>query len=228
MLKANIRGKIADGWRSERGSVTLESAILIPIIIFLVCMSVYILLILFEEAQFQSSSDYAAQRAASVWRGDIIRDSGAAGSGGDTKSSAATVGLYHRMYDPLTDKKTNAAADIAQKRMNGVSLPGYSDAGGDAKYRNGIMGKTLTVGLHGAATVPSLRITRTFGYSNIFDEACDATSLMPDFAENIRCVGYVLDIEKKLEEASPEFAEAVNNFTDIIGHIRGYLGEFAK
>jgi hypothetical protein len=62
-----------------------------------------------------------------------------------------------------------------------------------------------------------------FGFGNMLRGDYAAKSLIPDFAENIRCGGYVLEIEKKLEEISPEFAKTVYAFTDIFTNISEYI-----
>ena len=202
---AAARGRYAAAaLKSDAGSVTLESAIAVPIIIFVVCLSVYIVLLLFEHAQLQSSSGYAAHRASSVW---------------------LSGGLYRRLHDPDSDTKRGAASRMAQQRLESVSLPeGYTRADGETEYNNGIFGKTLTVGLRGGTRLPNRRVTSVFGLVNTFDADFETVSLMPDFAENIRCIGYVLEIEQTLEADIPELGKAVNSFNGVISNIREYIG----
>jgi len=200
---------------SERGSVTLESAIIVPIAVFVVCLSIYIVLLLFEQAQLQSSTDYAAHRTAAVWRGGMTKDA---------MKVATGAGLYNRIFDPDKQKKVDTAAKVAERRLDGVNMPGYAYAGGSALYKNGLFGKTLSVGLDGVIVVPNRGVTTVFGFDNTFGADYDATSLMPDFAENIRCIDYVLEIEKCIEEHSPEFASVANGFTDVLDQIKDFLG----
>ena len=222
-------GRIVGKLASEYGAITLESAFVIPAAVFVVCLSIYIVLLLFEQAQLQSSADYAAQRAGSVWRGAVVqrgeegRDT-AAFEGGASSPDEQTAGLYHRTLDPYIKEKIYNAANIASVRFDSISLEGYTQIEGEAEYKNGILGKTLSVGLSDSIKLPNREAMFAFGLGNIFSNRFETVSLLPDFAENIRCIGYVMEIETKLEEASPEFAEVANSFQDIIAHIREYIG----
>ncbi|MCL2057761.1 MAG: hypothetical protein FWH01_01700 [Oscillospiraceae bacterium] len=261
---------------SERGSITLEGAIVVPLVVFVVGLSIYIVLLLFGQAQLQSASVYAAQRAAVAWRGGGAEIGGAyvgavggadydganvgdmggvGGSGGSSNSGGASNsgstngndginsndntsrsggfmgggvfvngGLYHRLYDSGAGEKIRFAADMADTRHDFISLTGYTQAQGGAAYQSGIFGKTLTVGLHGRTLLPNRNVMAEFGYGSVFSGSYAAKSLIPDFAENIRCIGYVIEIESKEHEATQGQAGAGDNFANIIGHIRSYIG----
>lgn len=190
--------------KSESGAFTLESAIIVPIVIFVVCLLIYINLILFEQAQLQSASDYAAHRVSSVW---------------------SYGGLYRRLNDPFSSIKQSYAAKAAETRHETLKLPGYTSAKGSAAFNNGILGKTLDVKLRGYFVAPNKKVTSIFGFNDRFAVNYSARSLAPDFAENIRCFGYALEIERRLEETSPGFAALADSFEEVVAHIRKYLSE---
>lgn len=207
--------------KSERGSITLESAFVVPLVIFTVCLSVYIALILFEQAQLQTSSNYAAQSVSASWLSVLKPD---ADGGGGVAVPADGAGLYHRNIDFNKAKKLDVAAAVAASRLNDVNISGYAKTKATAVYKNSIFGKTLTVGLDSQVTVPNKNVTSAFGLSNEFFGEFAAKSLIPDFAENIRCISYVQEIVSKLEEVSPEFAQITGGFTGLISKIQEFVG----
>ena len=201
-------GSICDICKDEDGSFTLESAIILPVVIFTICLSVYMALAMFEQAQLQAASGYAAANAAAGWRG--------AGAGG--------AGLYDRIFFTYGEEKPGGASAAALARFSETGLAGYAKVDAYAAYKNGIFAKTVTVALNGYINMPNKNVAAFFGLKNSFGGGYGSISLLPDFAEDIRCADYAMEIEKRLEEASPEFAKAANSFSEILAHIQGYIG----
>ena len=143
---------------------------------------------------------------------------------GDARLPADGAGLYHRMADGSVGHKEAIAADAAEGLFGNISLPGYTFPAGEAKYRNTLFGKTLGVALRSVTMLPNERVMSAFGLGANVSGNNRAQSVIPDFAENIRCVDYVMEIENKLEEASPEFAKVANSFSDVLYKIKEYLG----
>jgi len=163
---------------------------------------------LFGQAQLQSSAGYTAHSASSAW-----------GRDGDVRQP-----LYSRMFDEYRGAKLGIASGIAEARLAGVTLPGYVSAHGDTGYSSDVFGRKLAVGLRGRASVPNRGVTKMFGLGGVFTVDYCAKSLMPDFAESIRCIRYVLEIEHKMEESSPQYAQVANSFTDFRDKIREFIG----
>ena len=209
---------------SEKGSTTLEGAIIIPIVIFVVCLSVYIILLLFGQAQMQSSSGYAAQRVSPRWRGVLQNNSASQNGEGVESPEGKWTLLYDRIFDTNVTGKLDAASGLAEARLDGVVMQGYVSAGASTEFRNGMFGKNLAVALQGGITMPNKRVTAAFGYGNHFGAAYGARSIVPDFAENIRNVRYVREIELKIKEAPTQYVTKAKSFSDVIGHIRKYVG----
>lgn len=189
---------------SDRGSVTIEGAIIIQIVIFAIGLAVYINLIFFEQAQMQTSAGYAAHRVSSIWRDD---------------------GLYRRWIDPDKSKKEILASDTAVLRNHAIKLPNYySYAGGESKFKNDIFVSTLNVRMRGSITMPHKQTMKVFGFSNKLNADFNSKSVLPDFAENIRVISYVTEIIDCLEETSPELAKATGEFSDFLGKIKSKIG----
>jgi len=218
--------------RADEGSATLESALIVPVAFLVVCLSIYAALALFEHAQLRASADYAAHRVASVWRGSaaaygeyesegeisLYNESNPAGRPADG------VGLYHRTFDAHVAEKRKTAAASAEFYFDGAGLPGYTQAEGNAKFNGGLFGKSLSAALSGLTTVPYKKAMTTFGQDNRFASKFTAESIIADYAENIRRADYVIEIEKKLEESSPEIAGAIASFSDLLERVREYIG----
>ncbi|MDR3120590.1 MAG: hypothetical protein LBU58_04560 [Clostridiales bacterium] len=215
--KSALRAAVSD----ERGSVTLESAFVVPIVIFTVCLSLYIVILLFERSQLQCASDYAAQTASVAWRGVTA----SSGSDGAQAEPADGAGLYYRLFDMVgAAQKEAVASTLAERRSQTLGLPGYSEARGGAEFHSGLLGRTLSVALHSVVTLPSERVMKAFGASNQFSAAINAKSLIPDAPDFIRNLDYVMEVEKKLEESSEAFNKVANGYRGLVDKIRGYIG----
>ena len=197
--------------KPDRGAMTLEAAILAPLVIFTACLLLYMVVAMFEQAQAQSSAAYAAQRVSPAWRGAVV-------------GKGASAGLYHRIYDPAAKIKLEMTKTTAETRFYDTSLPGFTRAEGGALHKNGIFGQTLAVELRGRTDPPNEKIMPYFGYESGFNVSGGAVSLVPDFAENIRCMRYALEIEKSIEEASPEFAKIAGAFPEVLERIKSFVG----
>ena len=126
------------GVAADSGMITLEAAILGIIAIYIVCLSVYIALILFSQAQLQTSASYSAQRVSSIWfdgaflqqstainnaQPDYGRESRAQPDGANADPGVGTVSkfrkpdLYRRLFDAKIVQKREAASGVAEKSV---------------------------------------------------------------------------------------------------------------
>ena len=230
---------IAAVLKGESGMTTLESAIIVPLMIFMLCISTYIALILFEQAQLQASSDYAARRASAGWRNGPAITGGAEtksatgdASAGDAETNSATGSasgcddLYRRLFDTVKTENLINTNGIAIARHRELSLPGYTTATSEAGYRHVLNVKTVTVNLYGDTTMPDENATAVFGYSNKFAGKYGAASIAPDFAENIRCLDFALELNRPHKSADLMNAGGADGFSEALGRIRGYVGRY--
>ena len=214
----------------ECGSVTLEGAIIIPVVMLTVCLSIYFMIILYEQAQIQAAASYSAQRVSSLWRGGlegIVASMDAlAGCGipAAVKTPAGGAGLYHRTIDLSQNAKRDIATVLAAKRSDVLSLPGYTLKRGGSQYGNGVFGKALAIVFEGRTTISNRYVMQIFRLGGSFIKTHAAISLMPDFAEDIRRIDYVAEIEKNAGEDSPESTGAAGVFSDIIRKIHECIG----
>jgi hypothetical protein len=228
--------------------MALESALIIPILLLCACLMVYGAIVLFERAQLQAASGYAAIRASLLWNGEQGGQAGEVGEAGEVgqapqEGQAGEVGqspkeghageagqavqgggLYRRTADTQADEKLGAAAGTAERYFGAISLPGFTEHGAEAASAGGPFGKTLSVSMEGDTRLPSRAVMGAFGMSSSRRSSGASKSLVPDFPEFIRNADLVVDIEEKLEDASPEFKAFADNFEAVAGKIRGFIG----
>jgi hypothetical protein len=211
---------------AERGSATLECAFIAPIALLCACLLIYAAIMMFERAQMLNASDFASFSAAATWWGALSGQTAQGGNrqaglaGGDTPGT----GLYRRMADTRAGDKIRFLEGESLRYFHNIAIPRFTDAGTEASCANGLLGKTVTVALDGATNLPNRQVMNTFGFGSRHMASDVSVSLVADFPEFIRNADLVMDAEKKLEEASPEFKAFADGFDGYVGKIRGFIG----
>jgi hypothetical protein len=214
---------------------------------------IYAAIALFERAQLQTASDSAAISASLMWKGEQAASpslgagagagsgtqvgsgaeagSGAgveAGTGAGAGSGASAIfasgGLYRRTVDAKASEKLGAIADASLRYFGAISIPGFTAPGAASGSAGGPLCKTVSVSMDGSTHVPNSAVTGAFGMGSRFGSSGAAKSIVPDFPELIRNADLVVDIEEKLEDASPEFKAFADNFEAAAGKIKSFIG----
>lgn len=213
---------------SQKGSITVESSLIIPIVIFCILAVLYFLILLYQQAYSLSVSDNAAERGAAVWNNshkDI--DTGRLGINDIGKD-----GLYWRLFDGKSSLKqakiTNYIGKPGQSTslLNKRSILSNTFQEGKINLSNYIIYKSINVSINKNNNIPVSGVTGGFGIINGYNTSSSSVQSINEPAELIRNLDFAADIENELERKHPGFANLVQKAGDIITTIKDKINEF--
>lgn len=210
--------------KSQRGSATVEAAILVPIIIISVTAVIYIGLILCERCTMQSAVDNASEGGSAGWKyagSDISTGKiHVADLGGD--------GLYWRIADGRKVLKTDKADAAAYnyRYLHEVKTP--EEKASSAEIRDYVVYKELSVKLEQVYRVPVSGLFNMFGAGDRQTAKAQSISIVNDPAELIRNTDFVLDLEKDIEERYPAVKDIGDKTRNTIQQIKEKVNSFTS
>ena len=209
--QSTMRSQLAKAAIKADGSVTVESAFVIPVVLLTVCLILYMTILLFERCMLINSTNYAAIMASSSWKDPDSLD-----------IDWNNYNLYWRIFDEMALTKSNKAAQNTEAYYKLLGLKGFTVVNSYADYRNSII-KSIETGIFSRTVFPEQIIMKQFNLSSAYGLKINSCSIIPDFSEFIRNIDFVIDIEKELEENSPEFKNFAKNYNEILEKIRGFI-----
>jgi len=209
-------------YSNNKGSITVEASIIVPLIILCIVASIYMGLLLYHRALVQSAADIAAEAGASAWASGIseIR------KGKPDKEYFEKIRLYRQIFD--ADKKNRLsiiekyALDVSSR--NEILRP--QDESAVAELKDYIVYRKLEVSIRKRYNIPFGNILRLFGAKGTVDINVKAVSSIDEPVELIRTTDFIIDIEKRLEERFPEIKNLGEKTRDAMNDIKGKLEEF--
>ena len=193
--------------------MTLEAMVIVPTAFLTVCLMIYIVMLLFDRNMNINSAGRASIDASVGWK-----------ESEDLSVDLRRVELYWRLFSFGTASKARAAAEKAEAGFLATGLERFTYVKGAAKYRNNLINKSIEAGLANITQFPEETVVRHFRLPEGVGTDIRVRTVVPDYPEFIRSTDLVLDIEKEIERASPEFRKVADNFRDAVGKIREYIG----
>lgn len=192
---ANIWGKV----RRNKGSMTVEASIVIPMVLGTVMLLIYMGLLVYQHFFLQALANRAAERGAAVWSSpgkDIA--TGLLHYGGDSRAA-----LYWRIVDPdKNDKIAKVREYILSELQAGVFVP-TEEPQIDVSFSDYFVYKKLTVTIERRYWLPIAPILRLFHLSDRYVITARAEASVNEPVELIRNTDFVIDLERQLEERFP-------------------------
>ncbi len=214
--------------KSQKGSITVESSLIIPIVIFCIIAVLYFLILLYQQVYSLSVSDNAAERGAASWsnsRKDV--ETGRLGI-----NDVGKDGLYWRLFDGKSSLKQD-------KILNYIGKPGQSTSllnkrsilsnisqEGKINFSNYVIYKNISVSIIKNSKIPVSGVTGGFGIVNGYKTSSFSAQPINDPVELIRNLDFAADIEKELERKNPGLANLVQKTGEIITTIKDKIQEF--
>jgi len=208
--------------KCERGSITVESSIIIPFVILCIASVIYMGMILHQRALIQSAAEMAAQAGASAW----AKGFGHVGTGKPDKESMDEIQLYRRIYDLKKEERLKEIEDYALELASKNQLIKPEDLTTKAVIRDYALLRRLEVEITKYIRLPLGEYMRLFGGSGRIEMTVKATASIDEPAELIRNTDFILDIEKELEVKYPELKNMGDKAREFLSRISGKLEEF--
>lgn len=200
-MKAYFENKLireAFRHRPTNGAITVEAAIIFPLVLCVIVFIMYMVFFLYQFAYLQSSASYVADRSANEWR---HLNKGATSE--DIMEGRSLVynkpDLYWRLYD-FSQREKISVLDQYNGLKTGEHRLIKGNSTSSIRYINGIFTKKLVVTTEEVYKTPVDIVTRGLGLKNIFGVNIKAESTVLDPAETIRTVDFTMDILQKNEK----------------------------
>lgn len=212
-------------WRSDRGSFTVEAALVFSAVFLCILVLIYMCLLMYQQVYIQALADRAVQRGAAVWNNpekDIEM-------GRVRKSDLSAGGLYWRFIDAKEEEKLDRLEKYIEDRLSTYGiLNNVNQNPIHVKMKNYVLYKKLEVNIENKYKIPIGNLLKVFGLEEYFVVNVNAQAVISEPVEFIRNTDFILDIEKELEEKNPKLKELGDNARGIIVKIRQNISKLFK
>ncbi len=209
---------------NERGSITVEASIIVPVIILSIITVIYLGFILYQRALLQSVADRAVQNGAASWE-NLSSDIATGKTGMDRLPDE---GLYWRLFEY---KKQNKLAEIkkyARDLLAGFNFlsPGSSDV--TVEIKDYVVYKRLKVTVENSYLLPLAGVVRLFGSDGRLGIRAVSYAVVDDPAEFIRNTDLIINIEGELENKYPGVKNLGDKAREVFVKIKENIDEFME
>ena len=210
------------GSNSERGSITVEASIVVPVVIFCIIAIMLLGLVLYQRALLQSAVDRAVHAGASSWKGlsaDI-------GTGRTDMEGLGAAGLYWRLFENQREEKTVRLENYAKELLISRNILKPDNTTVDVHVTDFVFYKRLEVAVESSYRLPGRKVLKFFGFDGMLRLKVSSLAVIEEPAEFIRNMDFLIDIEKELEDRYPEVKELGSKTREIFTKIQKGLGNF--
>jgi len=200
---------------SKKGSVTIEAALIMPMILGVIVILLYSCLLLFYKTYINSLADQTLEKGAAVWiSGNLNVDTGARGE---------RVSLY------LDDKKSdmNDLCDYFNKRILDLGLMKVTN-NVSIKSSDYILYKQLDIKVDSTYNMPLKGLLKMLGFSGTQTQHNDVKLVVNDpvgFTRNLDSLGYAIN---EIKRHSEKFDKAVSGVDGFLGKLDGIATKWAQ
>lgn len=208
--------------KRQRGSITVEASIIIPIVILSLIAAIYAGTLLYHRACLQAAADNAAERGILAWNG----------AGGDFESRETEIsrigvqGLYRRIFDPLEKEKEAWLACYAVSAQGAPLILGEPERHVRVEVKNYLIFQKLAVTIEETYRPPLGKLADIFGFGETYVLKAGAEAIVNDPAEFIRNTDFVIDIEKELEKKYPGFGSLADEIRRVMADVKEKISSF--
>lgn len=212
--------------KSNKGSTTIEAALIFPVIFLTIITLIYVSVFLYEQANVKSLADRAAERGAAIWKNpesdmyiSLVRL-------GDFKYNDP----YWRLFDLNKGSKEEKIEEYIKKSLAEYSILRSRDKEGpmnttdiefSAEVKNYIVYKKLTVTVDKKFKLPLGNGLAFLGIDNTIKISAKSEALVNEPAEFIRSTDLAIDMGKRIDALTGNYLEKtmdkVNKFLKGIG-----------
>lgn len=208
----------------DRGSITVEASIIVPLVILAIAAAIYIGLLLYQRALVQSAAEQAAEAGALAWATGTLE----LRSGKPMEGSFEKFELYRRLFDSEKQSRLECVEQYALAAAERHELVKAVNTSVDAVIKDYAVCRKLEVTISKEYSLPFGRFLKLFGGSDTIEMTVKAVSAIDEPAELIRTTDFIIDIEKKLEKQFPELKDIGDKTRNALNEIKGRLAEFME
>ena len=216
--------KFAVVYGKNKGSITVEASIIVPLMILSLAAVIYMGLVLYQRTVIQSAAETAAVDGAAAWSSGV----GEISTGGVTKNSFDRIKLYRRIYD--SDRKNR----LAEVENHALSLTARGEllrpveTAVQAEIKDYAVCRKLIVTISKSYSLPLGDFLKAFGGSGAITISVKGSSMLDEPVELIRTTDFILDMEKELEENNPDIKNLGEKTRNAMNDMKGRLEKFLE
>ena len=207
---------------AQKGSITVEASIIVPLVILSLAAVIYMGLLLYQRSLVQSAAEMAANQGAAAW----ASGTGEIATSRPTDPETKKIKLYRRIYDSDKEQRLKRIEEYALALSSRNEIVPASGAAAEAKIIDIAVSRKLEVRVERYYKMPLGRFVKLFGGSDTITISVKAVSVINEPAEFFRTADLVIDIEKKLEEKFPELKKIGEKTRETLNEMKNRLGGF--
>lgn len=208
--------------RKAKGSVTVEAAILVPIVVLSITALILASIMEYQQTGIQAAADIAAAAGAECW-GISSKE---IATGGLRKSELGGDGLYRRILDPKKEAKLQNIRDFADRGLDKSVGVLYGTRRAEAELLDWLVYKKVTVTVENEAELPENGSFSLFGLAGAYRGKTVSEAVAGDTPEFIRNTDFIIDLEKELEEKYPGLKDLGEKSRDAVSELKKKIGDF--
>jgi len=208
----------------DRGSITVEASIIVPLVILAVAASIYIGLLLYQRGLLQAAAEQAAEAGAMAW----VTGTFELRTGKPMEGSFEKFALYRRLFDSEKQSRLESIEQYALAAAGRHELVKAVNTNVEAVIKDYVVCRKMEVTIRKEYSLPFGRFLKLFGGSDTVEMAVKAVSAIDEPTELIRTTDFIIDIEKKLEKQFPGLKDIGDKTRNAMNDIKGKLKEFME
>jgi len=205
----------------EKGSLTVEAAVVVPIAVITVILLVYMSVLWVHHSNLTSLSHRASEICAASWN-DMGRD---IETGRIEKSSLGKESLYRRLWDAKRQDRIDRVKEYIMRKAGDYRILRPVDVKVDVRFKDCIIYKAVEVSIENTYKIPVSGFFRIFGINENYVIHARSESVIKDTEEFIRNTDLIIDIERELEERNPELKKLGDKARQTLEDIKHKAGE---
>lgn len=208
-----------EGLENHKGSITVEAAMIIPIVIIAVMIVLYITLIIFQICAMQLIANNVSERAAAVCTNSYSDFE----TGKVAKSDLEKLRLYRRLglSDSFDEDKLKA---VSINMLHKAGILTIKDASIDIKHQNTILSQRVIVEISASYSNPLGGLSGIWGLGRRLQLRVKSQAVVDDPAEFIRNSDFILETASSI----PILSEFEGKWNEIITKIVEYVDSLNK
>lgn len=200
---------------NQRGSFTVEAALLLPIVFAVLIMLMYICVILYNRTQLAAVGHDVSERTSMMLSAPNINI--------DSGSMITNNNLYSRLFATNTQSKINDVKAYFEKRKLDI---GFLDPKSDVSigYNNYLFYRKIKIKIENHYDFPLKGLLQLIGFSGTYNDAVEVNLIVNDPVEvtrNIDFVSYAFDelghrfkIVEKVDSSYDKILDKLNTLAD--------------
>lgn len=205
--------------KPKRGSITVEAAVIVPIVIIAVMVVIYIMLIIFQSCIMQVTANSLSEKAAAVW----LNQYASLETGKTSKADISNTGLYRR-WSFGSSRNEVEVCEEAKTMLQKYSILKGKDVEVNISHQNTIFAQKITVELSAAYTNPLGGLTDIWGLDSSVKLRVQSHSTVDDPVEFIRNSDFIIETAASI----PLINEFESKWSEIVDKIIEYVKNFGK